>query len=237
MTSGVVRLPSSAGLAAVAALLGTAAARARGSAAAALREFPERGRTGRATRVGSTFARRWLSSPSWPTGAGRASRCRPHARRRAISQGHGHSSVSTLRRALSTIRSSDLVHRLPCHFGGLGAGRHSNGDAGGSEIVEGHRARARRRGAGGASCRPVRRGDDDRHCLTGRTSHFDDQARTADQRATTGAADVAPCAKGGDEHQSRRQGTRNRHHRILAGDGVGMGCAMLDAGDARLVGH
>ena len=82
----------------------------------------------------------------------------------------------------------DFVHRLSGHFGRLGASQHPNGDAGGCEIGEGHRASARRRGAGGASRRPIRRGDDDRHwSLTRRTSRFDDQARTADQRASTGA--------------------------------------------------
>ena len=106
---------------------------------------------------------------------------------RAISQRHGHSSVSTFRRARWTIRSGDFVHRLSGLFGGPGASHHANGDAGGCEIGEGHWASARRRGAAGASRRPIRRGYNDRHwSLTRRTSHFDDQARTADQRATWG---------------------------------------------------
>ena len=109
------------------------------------------------------------------------------------SQRHGHSSVSTFRRARWTIRSGDFVHRLSGLFGDLGASQHANGDAGGCEIGEGHWASARRRGAGGASRRPVRRGDNDRHWSeTRRTSHFDDQARTADQRASTGADEIAP---------------------------------------------
>jgi hypothetical protein len=112
---------------------------------------------------------------------------------RAVSQNHAHPSVSTFRRARWTIRSGDFVHRLSGHFGGLGASQHPNGDAGGCEIGEGHWASARRRGAGGASRRPIRRGYNDRHwSLTRRASHFDDQARTADQRASTGAHDAAP---------------------------------------------
>jgi hypothetical protein len=129
------------------------------------------------------------SREAWGEGARCASKS---VSPRAISQHHGHSSVSTFRRARRTIRSGDFVHRLGGHLGGLGASRHPNGDAGGCEIGEGHWARARRRGAGGASRRPIRRGYNDRHwSLSRRTSHFDDQARTTDHRASTGAEDVA----------------------------------------------
>ena len=134
--------------------------------------------------------------------------------RRAISQNHGRSCVSTFRRARWTVRSSDFVHRLSCHFGGLGASQHANGDAGGCEIGEGHGAGARGRGTATASGRSIRRGDHDRdRSLTRRTSHFDDQARAADQRAGTGADDVAPRAKRGEEHESDRQHLARNWHR------------------------
>ena len=132
---------------------------------------------------------------------------------RVLSQSHSHPSVSTFRRARRAIRSGDLVRRLSRLFGGPGAGQHANSDPGGCEIGEGHRTSARRRGAGAGSRRPIRCRYYDRHrSLSRRTSHFDDQARTADHGASSGTADPASRADVDNQHQSDRQRlARNCH--------------------------
>ena len=168
---------------------------ARTAVAAFLGIRRRRGSGGRSQQQTASQSIRGVDVGVQPSPAGNARNrisCRSVSPR-AISQAHGHPSVSTFRRARWAIRSGDFVHRLSGHFGGLGARQHPNGDAGGCEIGEGYRASARRRGAGGASRRAIRRGYSDRHrSLTRRTGHFDDQARTADQRASTRSDDAAP---------------------------------------------
>jgi hypothetical protein len=121
-------------------------------------------------------------------------------------QRHHHSGVTAFGRARWTIRSSDFVRRLSCHFGRSITSRHPDGDGRGCQIGEGHRAIARRRRTAGTSRGSIRRGYNDRHwCLTWRTGHFHDQARTADQRASGGTGGTARGARASGTNQCDRE--------------------------------